>query len=134
MLTSDEGEEVPKDLVQKDDSWSKIDMDEGNEEEDGEDSVRMVLIDHPNDKDNNEANGDKLLQTKKILRKDRFKWSSAPISQSRKTPAKILTTFIPRLRGPTRDLGDTADPFSIWENILSDDMIQEIVAGINEKL
>ncbi|KAL3288366.1 hypothetical protein HHI36_002814 [Cryptolaemus montrouzieri] len=52
-LESDEGVEAPEDLVQNNDSSSKIDMDEGNE-----DSVGVVLIDHPNDKDNNEANDD----------------------------------------------------------------------------
>ncbi|KAL3279067.1 hypothetical protein HHI36_016581 [Cryptolaemus montrouzieri] len=57
-LESDEGEKAPEDLVQHNDSTSEIDMDEGNEEEDCEDSVGVLLIDHPNDKDNNEGNDD----------------------------------------------------------------------------
>ncbi|KAL3265699.1 hypothetical protein HHI36_009902 [Cryptolaemus montrouzieri] len=138
-IKSDEGEEAPEDLVQNDDSSSEIDMDEGNEGEDGEDSVGVVLIDHPNDEDSNEVNDDEQGQStsnkeKSFFGKDCFKWSSTSIFQSRKTPAKNLSTFIPGLRGPARFLRDTADPISIWENNVSDNMIQEIVARTNEKL
>ncbi|KAL3281790.1 hypothetical protein HHI36_004991 [Cryptolaemus montrouzieri] len=87
-LKSDGGDETP-DIVQNDDSSSEIDMNEGNEEEDGEDSVGVVLIDHHNDKNNNEANDDEKDQSTSNKKNPSLeKWSSAPISRRRKTPAK----------------------------------------------
>ncbi|KAK9737933.1 Transposase IS4 [Popillia japonica] len=63
-----------------------------------------------------------------------FKWVSEPLTQRSRTPRHNIVTHLPGLRGEARNIGNSATAIQIWKCLLSDNILEQVLKYINEKL
>lgn len=66
--------------------------------------------------------------------KNRYRWSCSEVQPSSKTRKHNIIMKIPALTAVARNLGDTADPLSVWGLLFSDNILQQIIEWTNKKL
>lgn len=67
--------------------------------------------------------------------KNKYKWSADEfVSKCTRTARHNIITQIPGLRGPVKNLGDTANPSDIWNTFFTDSIISEILNWTNVKI
>jgi len=67
--------------------------------------------------------------------KNKYKWSADEfVSKNTRTARHNIITQIPGLRGPVKNMGDTANPSNIWNTFFTDSIISEILTWTNVKI
>ncbi|XP_050302765.1 piggyBac transposable element-derived protein 3-like [Anthonomus grandis grandis] len=66
--------------------------------------------------------------------KNRFKWSSESFTSRSRTPKHNIVLRLPTLRGSASLLGHEAQPFAVWNLLITDDMLKTILHWTNEKI
>lgn len=62
-------------------------------------------------------------------------WSSKPPSRNRRTPARnLISTRLPAMRAPARNLGNSPSKREVWRLFFDDDIIETVVTNTNVKL
>lgn len=69
-----------------------------------------------------------------IWGKNRYRWCTSEVRPSSKTRKHNILMKVPSLKEKARMLGDTADPFSIWNLLFSSNILQHIIQYTNKKL
>lgn len=71
---------------------------------------------------------------KYVYSKNRFRWCTSEAYPSSRTRKHNIVVKVPTIRGKGRELGDAADPYSVWNLLFSNDILSEIIQWTNCKL
>lgn len=66
--------------------------------------------------------------------KNGYRWCTTEVVPSSRVRKHNIVLKVPVLKGSARDLGQTADPFSIWNLLFPEDILVQIVEWTNHKL
>lgn len=72
--------------------------------------------------------------SKHFYGKNRYKWSSESFVSRSRTQKHNIITRVPTLRGNAALLGDKAYPMAVWNLLISDEMLDNILHWTNEKI
>lgn len=87
------------------------------------------------DNDQNELEDSEVSVGKRYLYgKNRYRWCTTEVVPSSRVRKHNIIMKVPTLKGGARDLGQTADPLSIWNLLVSEDILLQVSEWTNHKL
>lgn len=69
-----------------------------------------------------------------IYGKNRYRWCTSEVRPSSRTRKHNIVIKVPILKAKAKELGDNANPLSVWNLLFSDNILKHIVQNTNHKL
>lgn len=94
-----------------------------------------VTIESDDVESDSSDNEESIRTSKYFYGKNKYKWSADEfVSKCTRTARYNIITQISGLRGPVKNLGNTANPSDIWNTFYTDSIISEILNWTNVKI
>lgn len=96
--------------------------------------TEVSAVDSDKSKDDGDHRATQINEQSYMYGKNRYRWSATEVRPSSRTRKHNIVMKIPSLSAKARNLGETSDHISVWNLLLSDNILEHIVVCTNKKI